>query len=153
MGRATQGDFFMSMFNELIESAELIVALVAFVLVFLVSLQALPQMGFKGAPRWIIGVCVALLSMIGIGQLFSMPAPKDAPQSVSNSLNFLLLPYAALGLTLIVLLLIFFLSKCTYTFQKSRKRSEEPSSASRKPQSRTEMKSARKRGEFIRPGD
>ncbi len=83
------------------------VAAAAFVVVFVVCLRVLPEMGFTGASQKVLAFCVAALSAIGIVALGPEGSSAGPTTPESSTVHFVLLPYAALGLTL--LLLIFFL--------------------------------------------
>lgn len=90
----------------------LVVAAVIFVMVFVVSLQAFAHMGFEGAPRKALGICIGLLSGIGIAQLSSSPAARKALAPDSGLYEFILLPYTTLGLCILIGLLLLALHKC-----------------------------------------
>ena len=73
----------------------------SFVLVFVCTLVALRQVaGFSSAVRWLVAACSALLSAFGLISHFG-----DRPPRVGSDFAGILLPYAALGATLIVLLI------------------------------------------------
>ena len=80
----------------------ILVFAVTFVLVFPCSLVALERVeGFSVGARWCLAVCTALLSGLGL-----IAFVGDGPSLVGPDLLGLLLPHAALGATLIVLLLL-----------------------------------------------
>lgn len=86
--------------------AALAVGAAVFVIVFVVCLKVLPEMGFTGTSRNVLAFCVAALSASGV-VLLVPPAPaQDAPPPATVTYPFLFIPYAALGLTLLLLLLI-----------------------------------------------
>ncbi len=81
---------------------DLILFAISFVLVFLCSLVALQRIdGFSGCARWLVAACVALLSGFGLIAFVGDDPPPIGPDRLG-----LLLPYAALGGTLIVLLFL-----------------------------------------------
>ena len=85
-------------------------AVAAFVVVFAVCLRVLPEMGFTGTSQEVLAFCVAALSAIGIvafgpGTSSHGPVPQE-----SSTFHFVLLPYAALGLTLLLLILFLLLA-------------------------------------------
>ncbi len=55
---------------------------------------------------WILAICVAILAVIGIFQ------PSKENPSEHKMFPFILIPYAALGLSILVFRLLAFLSKC-----------------------------------------
>lgn len=100
-------------------------AAAAFVVVFVACLRVLPEMGFTGASQKVLSFCVAGLSAIGIvgfgpGGSSSIPVTEE-PITV----HFVLLPYAALGLTLLLLLLLLLLFKCFNGVKETYKRFHE----------------------------
>lgn len=87
------------------------IALAVLVVVFLVCLQVLPQMGFDGASRRALAISVALLSAAGLFHTVLASTSHGAAESDSSTYHFLLLPYEALGLTLLALLPLLFIVK------------------------------------------
>ena len=80
---------------------------VCLVLVFVCSLMALEQIeGFSRGARWIVAAGTAFLSALGLTS-----GSGDPPSQAGSELEGILLPYAALGLTLIVLLILLVLAK------------------------------------------
>ena len=87
-----------------------------FILLFAVIRQVLKEVSFfKGNTAVIIALCVSLLSTIGLSQL---SAGGDGLREANNSegrtggiLDFILLLYAALGITILLLLLLRFIAK------------------------------------------
>lgn len=85
----------------------LFVFLVSFVVVFLCTLVALRQIeGFSSGARWLVAGCAALLSALGLISFIG-----DQPSPVGPNHLGLLLPYAALGATLVVLLILLLIAK------------------------------------------
>ena len=82
-----------------------------FALVLIFSLEALAVSGiFSGLSRLVVSVCVAGLSVLALTQMFGGQGqvPREgAPSSGGNSLVMgILLPYAALALSLLLILII-----------------------------------------------
>lgn len=128
----------------------LLVFLVSFVVVFLCTLVALRQFeGFSGGAQWLVAGCAALLSAFGLISFIG-----DHPSPVGPDLLGLLLPYAALGATLIVLLILFLIAKHCRVIggapRKSRRRDDREGCPSeghvvrrRRPSGRDRLDSAR----------
>ena len=71
-----------------------------FIVVLVVAFKALqPALGFGRMHSFILAVCVSMLAVIGIVRY------------LGNSVEMLLLPYAALGIAILLLLLCLFISK------------------------------------------
>ena len=104
--------------------AILAVGAAAFVIVFVVCLKVLPDMGFTGASRTILAFCVAALSALGITLLAPMAPAHDAPPPATYP--FLLIPYAALGLTLLLFLLIAMLAPWFRAHRENPRPPDEP---------------------------
>ena len=82
-------------------------AVAIFVILFAIILRTLRQMPFfYGSNPVPIAVCVTLLCILGLHQLFVQPAGTEtAPaDDARRSLDFLLLPYTAMALAMLVLL-------------------------------------------------
>lgn len=94
------------------ESASLVITGVILVAVFLMvlttSLKALKAMSFFGpGSQRIIAFCTAVLSALGLVEFFAPPARSvKVPSAPTPLLNGVLLPYTALGLTLLVLFVL-----------------------------------------------
>ncbi len=87
-----------------------------FVLVFAVTCRALrgtPLFGDRDG--WITAVCVAALSVIGLLRFFGSPGHATSrtgePQKGDSLLDFVLLPYVALAISIVFVLLLSFLGK------------------------------------------
>ena len=79
----------------------------SFVLVFVCTLVALRRVEeFSSGVRWLVAACSALLSALGWNSYFG-----DRPPRVGSDFTGILLPYAALGATLIVLLILLLMAK------------------------------------------
>lgn len=113
----------MNEFTALTWSIESPVVLLVFVIVLVVCLRVLPEMGFDGFSRVVLAVCVAVLSAIGVAVLAPGPLGAGTMQSAPNTeFEFILLPYAALGLSLLVLLLLVLLSRFLPSQDRVRRR-------------------------------
>ncbi len=108
--------------NELVGQAWTLgapVVLIVFVVVFVVCLRVLPEMGFGGFSARVLAFCVAALSAMGLIMLEPERGSREVSESVPLPESFLLMPYATLGLTLLLLPLILFVCKCFYAFRES----------------------------------
>lgn len=87
-----------------------------FILLFAVIHRVLKEVSFfKGNTAVVVALCVSLLSVIGLCR-FLLPASKgwelaEKSRRFGIGLDFILLPYAALGLTLLLMSLLLFLNK------------------------------------------
>ena len=85
-----------------------------FVILFAIILRTLRQMPFfDGSNPVPIAVCVTLLCILGLHQLFVQPAGTEtAPaDDARRSLDFLLLPYTAMALAMLLALCLLLLDK------------------------------------------
>jgi hypothetical protein len=101
-----------------------VVTIAVFVIVLGVCLRVFPEMGFDGFSKKILAFCVAVLSAMGL----LMFRPGRAPDGASEPWPdyFILLPYAALGLTLLLLPLLLFLFWCFRRFKECFRRESKP---------------------------
>ena len=87
----------------------LLVLAIAFTLVLMVSYHALGNVEVFRPGRLVLSVCTALLAVLGMVWTPPSPngsaAPADLPAD-DHSLSFVALPYAALGITLLLLPLL-----------------------------------------------
>jgi hypothetical protein len=89
---------------------------------------------FSRGVCWLLSFCVTSLCLIGlirhVDPVLRPEAPQDHPASpsISPMLDVLLLPYAALALAMLVLLILGFLRRC---WQRAETRDQLPSSPSR----------------------
>lgn len=81
-----------------------------FVIVYLVTYRALEEMDVSGGSQKTLAAIVALLSVLGLTRFTPAPAPKE-PVALDPTLEFLLIPYAALAVVLVVLFLVVFLGR------------------------------------------
>lgn len=88
-----------------------IIAITAmFVMVLIVCWRVLPDMGFDGISRAGLAICVAALCVLGLVQ-FAANSPEGAEATETNYLDGLLLPYAALGVSILLLPLVLLISR------------------------------------------
>lgn len=117
----------------------LLVFAVSFVLVFLCSLVALKWVeGFSGCARWLMAACVAILSGLGLIALVG-----DGPRLVGPDLLGLLLPYAALGATLIALLLLMIVVNVHRSFRDALRRNRRRRDVPRRTHSQESLSNGR----------
>jgi tellurite resistance protein TehA-like permease len=65
-------------------------------------------------PRWarnVLAVCASLLSVIGMSRIFSGGPGRSDGAGRENLLEFLLLPYAAMGIAMLLVLLLLLLRR------------------------------------------
>lgn len=100
-----------------------IVLAAVFVIVLIVCLRVLSEAGFEGMPGAILAFCVAALSAMGVAMLAPRPVGRGAAQPANDfDLDFILLPYATLGLSLLALLLLLLLLRLWGVVSKLRGR-------------------------------
>ncbi len=83
------------MFNTIIPG----IGIVIFLLVLVVIWKVLPEMGFEGFSRGAMAICIAALSVLGLN-----------PGRTSEVQNVILVPYAALGISILLVLLLIVLA-------------------------------------------
>ena len=91
-------------------------------ILFVVTLEVLKKHSlFSGWTLYVLAVCVSLLSVIGIFRIFvGGKGPSDASDK-EDPFSFILLPYAAMGISILIILLMVFLRRI---LRARRKRSE-----------------------------
>ncbi|MCC6487439.1 MAG: hypothetical protein IT364_08055 [Candidatus Hydrogenedentes bacterium] len=114
----------MDIFQVTFDAFGVTVVMAVFVIVLFVCLRILPEMGFDGFSRKALAFCVAVLSAMGLMMLGPGRASDGASEPLTD--NFILLPYAALGLTLLLLPLLFFLFWCCRRFKGCFQRERKP---------------------------
>jgi hypothetical protein len=82
-----------------------------FVIVLACVHGAIKRMSFFGdAAGWVVTVCVALLSIVGLVRFFGSPEPValpgGEPRETGGLMDVVLLPYVALALTILLVLLL-----------------------------------------------
>jgi len=101
--------------EETIQSALTPIAIAAlagvFIIVLVCSQRALKEMPFFcDGPTWVLAFCVAMLSVVGLVQFFGSPE-QSAPAGEESKkpgglLDFVLLPYVVLALSIVFVLLL-----------------------------------------------
>jgi len=132
----------MNVLFALAEIAGLLIAVAMLVVTFVVCLRVLPKMGFTGASRKILSFCVAALSALGLTQVFPSAPSQGVPPNDSTTYSFLLIPYAALGLSLLVLVLLVFVSRWLNVCRECPSQSARPHLPSQAPPSERPHKAA-----------
>ena len=98
-----------------------LIFVLSFVLVFVCTLVALRQIEeFSNSARWLVATCSGLLSALGLISFIG-----DHPLLVGPDLAGIPLPYAALGATLIVLLILLLLAKLWRVVRDTPRRSRQ----------------------------
>lgn len=103
--------------------SRLIVLMVIGVIVFACSLVALRRAEILGAgSRFVLALCTAALSVIGLwrmlGQHYGVPVtPAQAESQADGVFNGILVPYIALALAMLGVLLILFFRSCLRVFK------------------------------------
>ena len=85
-----------------------------FTILFVIIHKTLKQISiFQGPAVVIVAICVSLLSVIGLSRFFVITdvACKTTENRHDITLNFILLPYTALALAIILVLLLSFVSR------------------------------------------
>ncbi len=78
------------------------IGIVIFFVVLVVTWTVLPKMGFRGLSRAALAFCVAALSVLGLDSGYPVRLEGDPPSGIGG----ILIPYAALGITLLILILL-----------------------------------------------
>ncbi len=87
-----------------------------FVILFLIILRTLRQIPlFDGNIAVVVALCAALLCMVGLHRTFVQSSTREAATAndPQPSLDFLLLPYTAMALAMLCVLLLLFIQKLT----------------------------------------
>ena len=85
-----------------------------FTILFVIIHKILKQMSiFQGPVAVIVAICVSLLSVMGLSRFFVIAdvACKTTENRHDITLDFILLPYTALALAIILVLLLSFVSR------------------------------------------
>ena len=82
-----------------------------FVIVLVCVHRAVKEMSFFGdAAGWVVAFCVALLSIVGLVRFLGSPRPMalpgGEPKETAGLIDVVLLPYVALALTILLVLLL-----------------------------------------------
>ena len=108
----------------------LLSATVIFTIIFVIIHKILKQMSiFQGPAVVIIAICVSLLSVIGLSRFFVIAdvACKTTENRRDITLDFTLLPYTALALAIILVLLLSFVSRIFKNHKINKLRKDIPS--------------------------
>jgi len=92
----------------------LLVGVAVWAVLFVVILAVLKKASpFTGWTCYVIAACVSLLSVVAMFRMLGGPASPD--QSVRNRdpLGFILLPYAAMGIAMLLVLFLLFIRRLT----------------------------------------
>ena len=87
-----------------------------FIILFVIIHQTLKQISFFGKKAYVVvAICVSLLCITGLHQHFFATTDNSATtgqgDTLTNEFNFLLLPYKALALAILLTLVLLFLCK------------------------------------------
>lgn len=94
------------------QAAEVVVGAVIFVILFTVILTTLKRVAvFSNGVKVTLAVCVSLLAIIGINRSFSQTAPASSGRGSGGWLDFLLLPYTAMAIAMLLVLLLLLLRR------------------------------------------
>jgi hypothetical protein len=118
------------------------VVLIVFVIVFVVCLRVLPEMGFSGLSGKMLAFCLAALSAMGLMIFAPERGTHDISESVPQPEYFLLLPYAALGLTLVLLPFIFLIYKWLHALMEGVRRDRQSTRTPKESSSQDSTRSA-----------
>jgi hypothetical protein len=103
----------MNAFDAVLQSSGVMVVTAIFTIVFIFSYLALAYLRAGGASRFALALCVAVLSVTGMFQIVPKELSNNETQGFGNMIDAILIPYTALGLTLPLLLILFFVGKLT----------------------------------------
>ena len=98
-------------------------ATVIFTILFVIIHETLKQMSiFQGPAAVIVAICVSLLSVIGLYRFFIVPnvTCEITANRCEINLDFILLPYAALALTVILILFLLFVGRISRNHRANR---------------------------------
>jgi hypothetical protein len=102
-------------------------AVLVFVILFAIILRTLRQIPLFGRNNVVVlALCVTLLCMLGLHQVFVQPAGTEAARAddAHRSLDFLLLPYTAMALAMLLALCLLLLHKVLRSQAYARLRAE-----------------------------
>ena len=90
----------------------LLVGAVIWAILFVVILEVLKKASpFSDWATYVIAVCASLLSVIGMHRMLAGAPSHSAGSDEKDPFGFLLLPYAALGIAMLIVLLLLFLRR------------------------------------------
>ena len=103
----------------------LLVAAVISVILFVAILGVLKKAPlFSCWARYVLAVCASLLSVIGMSRIFVGATGRSGGAGRERLLEFLLLPYTAMGIAILLVLLLLLLRKVVSARQETCERSE-----------------------------
>lgn len=105
-------------------------ATVIFTIIFVIIHKTLKQMSiFQGPTTVLVAICVSLLSVIGLSRFFVIAdvACKTTANRCDITLDFIFLPYVALTLAMILVLLLLFVSRISRNHKMNKLRKDIPS--------------------------
>lgn len=116
------------------ESTSLLCLIAFFTLLFVIILKSLRHASFFGRKTSVVlSLCVSILCIIGLCQLFVTDKVSDVSESsreYSPDFNLILLPYEALAVVILLLPLLWFIVKIFY----SDKHKQRPKRLHRRPE-------------------
>ncbi len=97
-----------------------------FTILFVTIHRILKQMSIFQGPTVIVAICVSLLSVMGLSRFFVTAdvACKTAENRCDIALDFIFLPYTALALAIILVLLLSFVSRLSRNHRMNKSRRE-----------------------------
>ena len=108
----------------------LLVGVAIWAILFVVILEVLKKASpFSDWATYVIAVCVSLLSVIGMHRMLSGASSHSAGTDEKDPFGFLLLPYAAMGIAMLLVLLLLFLRRTLSTRREESRRTELSGSA------------------------
>ena len=101
-----------SLSNVLSTGMGLLIGIAIWAILFVVILEVLKKASpFSDWATYVIAVCVSLLSVIGMHRML-VGVPSHSPDTdEKDPFGFLLLPYAAMGIAMLIVLLLLFLRR------------------------------------------
>lgn len=103
----------------------LLVAAAIWAILFVVILEVLKRAClFQRCARYVLAVCASLLSVIGMSRIFVGGLRRSARAGRGGLFEFLLLPYAAMGTAMLLVLLLPLLRKVVSARQETCQRAE-----------------------------
>ena len=99
-----------------------IVLIILFVVLFLCTLSALEHLPIGStAHRWVMAACVSALSILGLIRFVKCDGftPQET-DSADQWISFLLLPYAALAVAVVLILFCLLVHRCFHQWAKRR---------------------------------
>lgn len=99
-----------SLIKSLSSGIELLIGIAIWAILFAVILEVLKKASpFEGWTRYVLAACVSLLSVIGMHRMLARRPAEGGDQGGIDPFSFLLVPYAAMGIAMLIVLLLLFL--------------------------------------------